>query len=93
MGSPFQFKTMLSPLLIDANYVDPCDQWTCVFEDFVDNIPQRKVLLDHIFVSHSLSHRVRGAMIAHELFARYSKGGLDRDAHPSDHRPVYADVL
>ena len=51
MGSPFGKKKMLRPLLILHKYVPLADQWSAVFDDYVDNIKQKKVLLDHAFVS------------------------------------------
>jgi hypothetical protein len=54
---------------------DPDHLYTCIFEDYVDNIPSRKTLIDHILVSSSLSNnRVVHAGVAHDIFMRHTSG-------------------
>jgi hypothetical protein len=42
--------------------------WTCQFDDYVDDIPGKKVLIDHICVSNAMKDRVTHAGIAHDVF-------------------------
>lgn len=66
--------------------------FTCEFDDYVDNIPNKRVLLDHVFVSKSLKGRVRSC-IAHDVFQKSLEGGgRDRQSRASDHRPVVSDI-
>ncbi|MEO0374413.1 MAG: endonuclease/exonuclease/phosphatase family protein [Cyanobacteria bacterium P01_A01_bin.17] len=66
--------------------------YTAVFDDFIDDIQNRPLLLDHILVSPNLSDRVSGN-IAHEEFeAAIDQNARGRQRLPSDHRSVYADV-
>lgn len=66
--------------------------YTAVFDDFIDDVQDRPLLLDHILVSPHLADRVRGD-IAHEEFeAAIDQSATGRQRLPSDHRPVYADV-
>eukprot|EP00730_Choanoeca_flexa_P000704 TRINITY_DN10304_c0_g1_i2.p1 TRINITY_DN10304_c0_g1~~TRINITY_DN10304_c0_g1_i2.p1 ORF type:complete len:677 (+),score=132.20 TRINITY_DN10304_c0_g1_i2:1123-3153(+) len=48
MGSPFNHNKMLDALLIRSRFVDPSDMWTCIFDDFIDEIPNKKSMIDHI---------------------------------------------
>jgi hypothetical protein len=48
--------------------------YTCVFEDYVDNIPQRKTLLDHILVTPEVAKMALQAGVSHDIFCRYSSG-------------------
>lgn len=70
--------------------------WTAVFDDFVDEIPDRHVLLDHDMVSPSLADRLGDAEIAHVAWANAldpTRPDSARDHAPSDHRPVVADLV
>jgi hypothetical protein len=54
---------------------DPDHLYTCIFEDYVDKIPSRKTLIDHILVSNALSNnRVLHAGVGHDIFMRYTNG-------------------
>lgn len=69
--------------------------YTAVFNDFIDGIPNRPLLLDHILISPSLNARYSNARIAHSEFNNQENtsrpvGGRDR--LPSDHRPVLVDI-
>jgi len=101
LGSPFAKKKMLVPLLIRSKFVAHADQWSCIFSDYVDKIPNRKVLLDHIFVSAKLEKFVTHASIGHDIIAKYA-AQLEcrtdaelymRQCRLSDHRPVFMDFL
>jgi len=72
----------------------PANQlYTAIFDDFIDDIPERRILLDHIVVSPALSSRIANAGIAHEEFdAGIDHNASSRQKHVSDHRPVYVDL-
>jgi len=95
-GTPFNPQTMLRHAFVDQ--VSKKDNYTAVFDDFVDGIKDRKVLLDHIFLSASLYWKgsavaVKGR-IEHKIWNNHSKPGAPghREKHPSDHRPQTAEV-
>merc|ERR1712137_303799 len=94
MGNTFQKEAMLYPVLNQPEFVSPTDQYSCIFDDYVDKIKDKKVMLDHIFVSGSLRPVTIQAAFAHELWEKYSlshNGYTDRQNYLSDHRPVFAD--
>jgi len=70
------------------------DRYTAVFDDFVENINGKRVLLDHIMLSPGLSagglRKVpeSGAVHHNEYSAQVVNGGAHREDRPSDHRPV-----
>jgi exonuclease III len=72
----------------------PGDQrYTAVFDDFVDGINDRHLLLDHLLVSPALCPKVHDSGIAHQPYdASIDPGATGRQKRPSDHRPVYADL-
>ena len=92
-GSPFQPRRMLRHAFIDVMAKE--DNYTAIFDDFIDEIRDRKILLDHIFVSPSLYWGADGSVsargtIEHDAF----EAGIDANAPahsrqrmPSDHRP------
>jgi endonuclease/exonuclease/phosphatase family metal-dependent hydrolase len=87
LGSSFYGTKTLYPLL---GY--PSDTvFTCEFDDYVDNVRCKRVLLDHVFVSNSL--RKKGtAVVAHKEYQdALSNGGRDRQDRASDHRGVIVD--
>ena len=94
MGNSFHKEAMLFPLLNQKHFVSPEDQFSCVFDDYIDKINQKKVMLDHIFVSKVLQGVAIQATFAHKLWERYATG-VDgyrpRHEYLSDHRPVFAD--
>mmetsp|Transcript_20255 Transcript_20255/g.51376 ORF Transcript_20255/g.51376 Transcript_20255/m.51376 type:complete len:629 (-) Transcript_20255:126-2012(-) len=92
MGSPFWHRKMLSPLLIHTKFLDSKDQWSCIFHDYVEN-KTKKVLLDHVMVSHAVRREVVRACIAHEVWQKYSLVGESRQDRVSDHRPVWVDIF
>lgn len=69
--------------------------FTARFDDFVDEIDDRPLLLDHVLVSPALHGRFSNARVAHTEF----NAGIDttksegsRDRLPSDHRPIVVDI-
>jgi hypothetical protein len=64
--------------------------FTATVNDFVDEIPARPVLHDHLLVSPSLSPDVIDAGIAHKEYeAQTDYAASRRQRFVSDHRPVY----
>ena len=69
--------------------------FTARFDDFIDEIDDRPLLLDHVLVSPALRDRYANSRIAHQEYnaqedASRPEGGRDR--HPSDHRPVVVEI-
>eukprot|EP00127_Corallochytrium_limacisporum_P003631 Clim_evm19s151 gene=Clim_evmTU19s151 len=101
LGSPFYANKLLRAILIRHKWVNPKRQYTVVFNDFVDDVEDRKVLCDHIMCSESMNHTIVGADVAHEAWHRHcirppksepkEVARFMRQYRPSDHRPVYAD--
>lgn len=92
-GSPFHPRRMLRHAFIDQ--MDKEQNFTAIFDDFIDEIDNRKILLDHIFVSPSLfwdasGARSAGGAIEHAVFDAQIDAGAPQDSRqrlPSDHRP------
>lgn len=74
----------------------PSDQlFTARFDDFIDNINERPLLLDHVLVSPSLRDRYANSRIAHAEYGAQedtTRPAGDRDRLPSDHRPVVMEL-
>ena len=87
LGSSFYGTKAFYPLL---GY--PSDTvFTCEFDDYVDNVRCKRVLLDHVFVSNSLRNKGT-ALVAHKEYQdSLAHGGRDRQDRASDHRPVICD--
>ena len=77
--------------------VAPALRYTAVFDDFVEGVQNKKLLLDHVLLSPGLVgsaggalRRVAGSGAIHhaEYDAQVSGNGSRRDKRPSDHRPV-----
>ena len=69
-------------------------QWSAVFDDYVDNVKSKRVLLDHICVSNELKRHVATCGIAHDVFVNCAAEPGEYSARGerlSDHRPVYCD--
>ena len=96
LGSPFYRHKLLSPLLIRQRHVPLDWQWTAAFNDYVDNIDDKRVLLDHIAVSPRIASTVVRAGIAHDIHQScYSREPLDdntRGGRTSDHIPIFVDL-
>ncbi len=71
-------------------HVGADERYTAIFDDFVDQVPNRRILLDHILVAPAIRPRVSLARVAHEEFdqACGSDWRTQRQNRPSDHRPV-----
>jgi hypothetical protein len=69
------------------------DLYSAIFDDYIDEIPNRKILLDHIVTSPALAPRITGSGIAHtEYEAATDANATGRQHLASDHRPVFVDV-
>ncbi|PYE83892.1 endonuclease/exonuclease/phosphatase family protein [Pseudoroseicyclus aestuarii] len=91
LGSTFYPQLIFGHALIGR--VPPQALFTARFDDFVDGVMDRPLLLDHILTSPALSDQVSAASIAHAAFdAQVTGGGAERTGRPSDHRPVWADI-
>jgi len=69
--------------------------FTAIFDDFVDGINDRPLLLDHVLVSPPLGSRINAARVCHEEYEAQedaSRPQGDRDRLPSDHRPVLVEL-
>lgn len=67
--------------------------FTARFDDFVDEIDDRPLLLDHFAVSPALAGWVQGADIGHDAYEAQVEGtGRNRTDRPSDHRPIVLDI-
>jgi exonuclease III len=69
--------------------------YSVVFNDFVERISDKKVLLDHIFISNKLDSCIVNVGIAHDVAWKYNSSSATtesgRDARVSDHVPVFGD--
>jgi endonuclease/exonuclease/phosphatase family metal-dependent hydrolase len=74
--------------------VEDTDRYTAVFDDFVENIPNKQMLLDHVMLSPGLTagglRKVPASGMVHhaEYAAQFVNNGQHREDRPSDHRPV-----
>ena len=72
------------------NRIPKDKRYTAIFDDFIDEIPNRKILLDHIIVSPALLSKIQDSGIAHEAFENaIDESASGRQKHPSDHRPIF----
>ncbi|WP_119167281.1 endonuclease/exonuclease/phosphatase family protein [Algihabitans albus] len=90
-GSPY-----IPPRMLRHGFVDdmPKDlNWTAIFDDFIEEVEDRKILLDHILLSASLywnaGTRASTGLIEHDVFNAQVREDLpgEREKLPSDHRP------
>ena len=73
--------------------VPEAQRYTAIFDDFIDNLQGRHLLLDHILVSPALSSRIQASGIAHQEYnAETDNNATGRQKCVSDHRPVYIDL-
>ncbi|MEM7173273.1 MAG: endonuclease [Pseudomonadota bacterium] len=67
--------------------------FTARFDDFVDNVDDRPLLLDHFAISPGLRSWVANAEISHAAFESQLTGsGRTREERPSDHRPIVVEL-
>lgn len=91
LGSTFYPELIFQhPIL---RHVSPALQFTARFDDFVDNVRDRPLLLDHFAVSPALAAEVVDAGIAHDAFEDEIDGsGSARVQRASDHRPIWLEI-
>ncbi|PTW50098.1 endonuclease/exonuclease/phosphatase family protein [Rhodovulum kholense] len=91
LGSTFTPELIFRhPLL---SHVPPAALFTARFDDFVDEVPDRPLLLDHFAISPGLAPWVRAAGIAHDAYeAELDGSGAARTQRPSDHRPIWVEL-
>ena len=93
MGSSYHPERRFEHALIGTV---PSDQlFTARFDDFIDEVDERPLLLDHVLVSPALHGRYANSRIAHaEYLAQEdtTRPSGYRDRLPSDHRPVVVDI-
>lgn len=88
LGSAFNPETIFHHPILSRVTADKL--FTSRFDDYVDDVDDRPLLLDHILVSPALSHFVDDAGIEHVIFEEQIDGaGNTRLKRPSDHRPVW----
>jgi endonuclease/exonuclease/phosphatase family metal-dependent hydrolase len=93
VGSSFQPEWVFTHAQHD---VPVADRYSAVFDDFVTNEPNRKMLLDHILLSPGFKGSGGGVKMVHgsgtihhaEYAANTVNNGQNREDRPSDHRPV-----
>lgn len=67
--------------------------FTARFDDFVDEIDDRPLLLDHFAISPALTAWVENAEIGHQAYeAQLTGSGDAREDRPSDHRPIIVEL-
>jgi endonuclease/exonuclease/phosphatase family metal-dependent hydrolase len=95
IGSSFAPETMFYHCQHDA---PAAERYTAVFDDFVEAVPNRRLLLDHLLASPGLRagglRRVAGSgRVCHQEYeAQLANGGARRDERPCDHRPVSVEL-
>ncbi|WP_370399161.1 endonuclease/exonuclease/phosphatase family protein [Sulfitobacter sp. JB4-11] len=91
LGSTFTPELIFHhPLLA---HVQTPSLFTARFDDYVDDVQDRPLLLDHFAVSPGLTPFVANAQIAHAAYDNEVEGdGRDRIQRPSDHRPIVLDL-
>ena len=68
------------------------ERFTAIFDDFIDDIPNRKLVLDHIIVSPSLAAQSQGGIAHDQYTSAVDANASKRQKYPSDHRPVFVDI-
>lgn len=91
LGSTFYPDLIFSHPVLER--VSAASLFTARFDDYVDEIPDRPLLLDHFAVSPALKPSVLDAGIAHQAFENELEGsGSSRVKRPSDHRPIWMEI-
>ena len=87
-GNPFEPPFMLRHGFIDRELRER--NFTAIFDDFIDGIENRHILLDHILVSPGLYWDLTDGRVEHEAFDAQVDSAArvgQRQRLPSDHRP------
>ena len=68
---------------------------TAYFDDFIENIKNKALMLDHVGLSPTLANwRISEARVAHAEFNKQEKprAANERERLPSDHRPILLEI-
>jgi endonuclease/exonuclease/phosphatase family metal-dependent hydrolase len=76
------------PKNIFTTTLDPEKDYTVIFDDFVENQPKKKILLDRILISPSFVRRLDAGRVEHNAYDSQVTDPESREGRPSDHRPV-----
>lgn len=91
LGSTFYPSLIFGHALIGR--VEEPALFTARFDDYVDDVKDRPLLLDHFVVSPALIPYIQDAGIAHDVFEAELEGnGSHRRDRASDHRPVWMEL-
>ena len=93
LGSAYNPSLMFTHAFI--NKIPEDKRYTAIFDDFVEGIQNKKILLDHIAVSPALSDKINNSGINHteyEAAIDNTAGISERQKYPSDHRPVFVEM-
>jgi len=91
LGSTYYPSLQFKHAFLDKVSADKL--YTVIFDDFVDGINNRLILLDHILVSPFLAPKITDSGIAHQKFDEQTDNSASgRQKFVSDHRPVYIDL-
>jgi endonuclease/exonuclease/phosphatase family metal-dependent hydrolase len=96
VGSAFDPESIFAHAQHD---VPKPQRFTAEFDDFVENVKKKKLLLDHVLISPALTgttglRRVPNSGRIHhaEYDAQVKNAGKKREDRPSDHRPVSVEL-
>jgi endonuclease/exonuclease/phosphatase family metal-dependent hydrolase len=73
---------------IFSYFLDLKNDYTAVFDDFVDNEHDKHILLDRILTSPSLGSSITNCKVEYEKYDALVEDANRRDGRPTDHRPV-----
>jgi hypothetical protein len=82
LGNTYHPENIFSYLL------DLSNDYTAIFDDFVENEPNKHILLDRILISPSLNPYVNSCKVEYEKYDALVDDPDRRDGRPTDHRPV-----
>jgi hypothetical protein len=72
--------------------LDSENDYTVIFDDFVENEPNKKTLLDRILISPSCTNYLYDSRVEHIAYDSQVTDPESREGRPSDHRPVSIDL-
>jgi hypothetical protein len=91
LGSTYYPNLLFKHSFLDR--VSERQRYTAIFDDFIDNIQNRPLLLDHILVSPGFTY-IQDSGIAHKEYDEGTDSSAQgRQKYVSDHRPVYIDFI
>ena len=82
LGDVYSPKDIFSlPFSLESDF-------TAIFDDFVENIENKKLLLDRILISPKLLEALIESKVEYEAYNENTEDSNRREGRPSDHRPV-----